>query len=163
MWRSEPDFGIYNALNKAIKLSRGEYYLVAGADDVLESTAVANYKAWLCGAATFITWHFVGTVFRKSLHDRKQIGLYSRSYPITADSVFVKRAVGSGARGVVGNFLARHIGGDGVSSADVAGGISEIFRFQLATERDKGIQVALFVLRLLRNFRRQVNASSKRS
>src|SRR5574343_103309 len=30
-WISEPDFGIYDALNKAIRLSTGEYYLVLGA------------------------------------------------------------------------------------------------------------------------------------
>ena len=44
IWRSEPDFGIYDALNKALRLASGEYYLVAGADDVLDPGAVAGYR-----------------------------------------------------------------------------------------------------------------------
>ena len=29
-WISEPDFGIYDAMNKALQMARGEYYLVMG-------------------------------------------------------------------------------------------------------------------------------------
>ena len=51
-WISEPDFGIYDALNKAIRLSTGEYYLVLGADDRLLPDAIAQYRhhATLSGA-----------------------------------------------------------------------------------------------------------------
>lgn len=34
-WRSEPDKGIYNAMNKAISHARGEWLLFLGADDTL--------------------------------------------------------------------------------------------------------------------------------
>jgi glycosyltransferase involved in cell wall biosynthesis len=34
-WRSEKDTGIYNAMNKAIKLARGQWFLFLGADDEL--------------------------------------------------------------------------------------------------------------------------------
>ena len=34
-WRSEKDTGIYNAMNKAVKLARGKWFLFLGADDEL--------------------------------------------------------------------------------------------------------------------------------
>lgn len=179
IYRSEHDFGIYDALNKAIKKASGEYYLVMGADDTLAPDGVANYKkliadtgadiltasiqredgkiiarpwgpAWLTGQKAYITDHSVGSVFRKSLHDRPTVGLYSRSYPICADHLFVKRAANSGAKVVAGNFLAGCFGSSGISSRDYVGRLTESFRIQLETER-KGPQIALFLLRFLKN------------
>ncbi|MDR2240976.1 MAG: glycosyltransferase [Zoogloeaceae bacterium] len=182
VWRSEPDFGIYDALNKAIKLCTGEFYLVVGADDRLDPAAVANYKAlgiatgadiltaavdygsdvgivakprgssWLKGQMAFVTGHSVGSVYRKNLHEKAGVGFYSKAYPIAADQLFIKRAVQSGARVAVGDFLTGHFGEDGVSTVNVAGTMTEFFRAQLQTERCKGLQVLLFVLRLLKNF-----------
>lgn len=43
-WISEPDFGIYDALNKAIRIASSEYYLVLGADDRLLPDAIAHYR-----------------------------------------------------------------------------------------------------------------------
>jgi len=40
---SEPDFGIYHAINKGIRLSRADYYLVVGADDRLAQHAIENF------------------------------------------------------------------------------------------------------------------------
>jgi len=182
VWRSEPDFGIYDALNKAIKLCKGAFYLVVGADDVLEPATVANYKAlgvatgadiltaatdygsrigviatprgpsWLMGQRAFVTGHAVGSVYRKSLHEIVGVGFYSKAYQISADQLFVKRAVQSGASVAVGNFLAGRLGEEGVSTIDVAGRLTEFFRVQLQTERCKSLQVLLFVLRMIRDF-----------
>jgi len=43
-WISEPDFGIYHALNKAVRMATGQYYLVMGADDRLNPDAIAQYR-----------------------------------------------------------------------------------------------------------------------
>lgn len=182
VWHSAPDFGIYDALNKGIELARGEYYLVVGADDVLEPAAVANYKklgaetgadiltaavdyrgalgilsrprgpSWLRGQMAYVTGHSVGAAFRRSLHERKTVGFYSKAFPICADQLFIKRAVHSGARVAVGDFLAGRFGADGVSTVNVAGVLTEFFRVQLQTERCKSLQVVLFILRLLKHF-----------
>ena len=184
VWRSEPDFGIYDALNKAIKLCKGEFYLVAGADDVLDPAAVANYKAladatgadiltaavnfggqlglvskpqgpaWLRGARAYVTGHAVSSVYRKSLHER--VGFYSKAYPIVADQLFIKRAVNAGARVAVGGFLAGSFGLGGVSTQNWPGTLTEFFRVQLETERFKSVQVLLLFVRVLRDFHKLV-------
>lgn len=180
-WRSEPDFGIYDALNKAIKLCTGDFYLVAGSDDELDPSAIANYKAlgaatgadiltaavdygshagivskprgssWLRGQMAYVTAHAVGSAYRKSLHEKENVGFYSRSYPIAADQLFIIRAVQAGARVASGQFLAGRFGENGVSVVNVAGTLTEFFRVQLQTERYKIVQIVLFILRLLKN------------
>ncbi|MDQ6966765.1 MAG: glycosyltransferase, partial [Mariprofundaceae bacterium] len=42
---SQSDFGIYDAMNRALRLSTGDFYIVAGADDRFESDAIANFRA----------------------------------------------------------------------------------------------------------------------
>lgn len=37
-WKSEKDNGIYDAMNKAIKYCKGDFYLFLGADDILYNT-----------------------------------------------------------------------------------------------------------------------------
>lgn len=178
-WVSEPDFGIYDALNKALHMASGEYYLVVGADDLLTEGAIANYRmeaassgadvvtapvvvngktihwrkgpSWLCGQAAFVSSHAVGTLLRKSLHDR--FGMYSRKFPIAADQLFIKQACMGGASLHRASFVAGEFGSDGASSIDVAGTLSEVFRVQLATE-GKYLQTFLYILRLLKNIHR---------
>jgi glycosyltransferase involved in cell wall biosynthesis len=43
-WVSEPDTGIYNAMNKGWELSRGEYIYYLGADDVLLSLPIPSLR-----------------------------------------------------------------------------------------------------------------------
>lgn len=181
VWHAEPDFGVYDALNKAVALSKAEFYLVMGADDVLEPDAVLRYKAllqvsgadivtagvrmggngtmmrprapaWLWGQLAFVTAHSVGSVYRKSLHDEPKIGPYSRRFPIAADQLFILRAVNFGARVAVGDFIAGDFGSTGMSSTDPAGMLTEFFRVQMEVEGNgKCLQVFLLVLRLVKN------------
>lgn len=179
---SEPDFGIYDALNKGLRASSGDYYLVLGSDDVLSADAIANFrqalegggpapdmvsacvmsggarsvarvgKGWLYGLRGFVSQHSVGVLIRKGLHD--EVGLYSRRFAIAADQLFIKRAARAGAVIKYCDFVAGNYGSVGVSSVDTAGTLTEFFRVQLLTEDNRFLQVVLFIARLLKNYRR---------
>ncbi len=174
---SQEDFGIYDALNRAIKLASGTYYIVAGADDVFERDAIANFRRaietsgadivaasvtygtkcmkikngppWLFGQFSFIAAHSLGTAFRKDLH--LKYGRYSRKYPIAADQFFVLKACLGGARRHVGDFVAGEMGRGGVSSTDRIGNATEVFRLQIENGSSMFIQTLLLLARLLRS------------
>lgn len=179
-WVSEPDCGIYDAMNKAIGMASGEYYVVCGADDRLFANAIADYrqavsekpvdivaacvetdagivrpmrgKPWLHGQSAFVSHHSVGTLIRKELH--REYGLYSRRFPIAADQYFLKRACMSGRpRIAAADFIAGHYSKGGVSGTDILGTLSDYCRVQLETERFPALQVLLHCIRLLKNFR----------
>lgn len=182
-WRSEPDFGIYDAMNKALRLASGEYYIVCGADDRLSPTAIADYREairktsadvisacaetdvgvrrpglghpWRYGHAAFVSYHSVGTLIRKSLHER--FGYYSRRFPIAADQYFLKQVcMAPTVKFATADFVAGRYSLDGLSGSDIPGTMSEFFRIQLETERHTGLQVFLYGLRMLCHFGRIV-------
>ena len=175
-WISEPDFGIYDALNKAIRISTGEYYLVLGADDRLLPDAIAQYRhhaafsgadlvtasillddrvsqskagrSWWNGMFAFVSGHSVGTLIRRSLHDR--FGYYSRRFPVAADMYFIKTACMSpDVRIHQADFVAGEHGKAGVSSVDKAATFCDCFRVQLETERWKLPQIIIFLAKLM--------------
>jgi glycosyltransferase involved in cell wall biosynthesis len=175
-WISEPDFGIYDALNKAIRLSTGEYYLVLGADDKLLPDAIAKYRqhatlsgadfvtasilldgrvstgkkgrSWWNGMFAYVSGHSVGTLIRRSLHDR--FGYYSRRFPVAADMYFIKTACMSpDVRVHQADFVAGEHGKAGVSSVDKAATFCDCFRVQLETERWKLPQIIIFLAKLM--------------
>lgn len=180
---SEPDCGIYDAMNKAVRMASGDYYLVCGADDLLSPTAIADYrsaaartsadivsarvdtevgtvlpskgKAWLHGHLAFVSQHSVGALIRRSLH--QDFGMYSRRFPIAADQYFLKRVCMSARiRFATAEFVAGRYSMAGVSGSDVPGTMAEFFRVQLETERCASLQIVLYGLRLLRHFGRIV-------
>lgn len=175
-WLSEPDFGIYDALNKAIRLSSGKYYLVLGADDRLFPEAITRFKhaastsradivsaginkdgtvsfgksgnSWLHGMFAYVSGHSVGTLIRRNLH--QEFGEYSRRFPVAADMYFIKRVCQ--ARATVlhrANFVVGEHGTTGVSSMDKAATFCDCFRVQLETEPGKLTQILLFIAKLL--------------
>lgn len=173
---SQPDFGIYDALNRAIKISSGEYYIVCGADDFFYNDAIGNFRRaidrsggdiivanamygqqcmkvrkgppWLFGHSALIAAHTLATAFRKDLH--RVFGFYSRKYPIAADQLFVMQADKGGATRYVCDFVAGEIGRDGVSSVDQVGNATEVFRVQLVLGHSRTIQALLLMLRLFK-------------
>ncbi|MEH6559642.1 MAG: glycosyltransferase [Oceanicoccus sp.] len=174
---SQPDFGIYDAINRAIKQSSGQYYLVIGADDYLYPDAIGNFKkyiskgtdiiaaniqvgervrrpgrgkAWLFGQYEFVAGHAVGTLFKKSLHER--FGYYSRHFPIAADQLFIKQCGQSEIAIIAADFTAGRFGLSGISAQDSIGTLSEFFRVQLRTEKYKSVQLAIYLVRLLKNY-----------
>lgn len=176
---SRPDFGIYDALNRAVKLSTGEYYVVFGADDVMLSHGVTAFKNELenNGSADFIackfhvgdrisqirsprweflfsqfahvTGHAVGLLIRKTLHD--QVGYYSRKYPIAADQLFILLAIHKGAKVHESNAVVGRFSIEGVSSTDLAGALTEIFRVNIKLGHNFYAQLSLLALRLIKN------------
>jgi glycosyltransferase involved in cell wall biosynthesis len=174
---SGPDFGIYDALNKGVALTQGDYYLVVGADDELHPQAIANYRKvaaetqwdivaaqvecngsvlqpmrgsrWLRGGNAFVASHAVGALIRRRLHDT--CGLYSKRYVNAADMHFILSAVTKAqARVGAGEFIAGRFGADGISTTDHICSVSEAFRIQLAFGESKALQFALFTGRLMR-------------
>jgi glycosyltransferase involved in cell wall biosynthesis len=177
-WISEPDFGIYDALNKAIRLTAGDFYVVLGADDRLEPDAIERYRTvaresrgdvitariwrngkleerkrnwpWLYAHHAYVSEHSVGTLLRRSLHST--FGYYSKWYPIGADVVFLKTVCGCpGIRLVKVDFVAGTFGFSGTSRIDRVGAICDYFRAQFATEKYKLVQIFLFVAKVLWN------------
>ena len=177
---SQADSGIYDALNRAIKASSGAYYLVSGADDILYPDAIVSFRTiateqqpdiinakvmadgrpgaarrpwpWLYGGFAYVNSHAVGVLIKKSLH--QQFGYYSLSYPLVADQLFLKKAGDAGVKTVSSDFFAGEFGMHGSSGKDVLGVITESFRVQLATGENKLVQTALFLVRLIKNFRK---------
>jgi len=177
---SQPDFGIYDALNRAVKNAKGDYYLVLGADDVLYPDSIASFRRiasngqpdmvsarvkvngkvygprrgqpWLYGAFAYVTGHSVSTLIKKSLHEK--FGYYSKFYPLVADQFFFKRAGDAGARIELTDFVAGEYGTQGSSSRDVLGMLTEGFRVQLATGESKVVQSFLFLMRLIKLFKK---------
>ncbi len=176
-WVSEPDFGIYHALNKALAMARGDYYIVLGADDELTPGALHAYAqaaertradiisapvwidgrrvaprrtaAWLRSGPPGVSAHSVGSLIRRGLH--AELGLYSRRLPIAADTLFLLSARKAGKRFAYIDDVAGRFGTGGVSSTDVLGGLTESMRAHILVQGQWPLHVLLFVLRVLRN------------
>lgn len=173
---SEPDFGIYHAINKGIRMCQADYYLILGADDRLFPEAIASFrshaleseadiisagismngnvshghsgKSWLYGMFAYVSGHSVGTLIRRNLHDR--FGEYSRRFPVAADMYFLK-TVCQDPNTVIARpaFVAGEHGKEGLSSIDKAATFCDCFRVQLETEPGKLLQILLFILKLI--------------
>jgi glycosyltransferase involved in cell wall biosynthesis len=179
------DFGIYDALNRAIRQVEQGYYLVVGADDLLFENAVADYRAhattagvpdfvaasirqagrtiparsglgWLYGMPGEASSHSVGLLIKRSCHDR--FGLYSRHFPIAADQLFVKTALQRGATIERISEVVGEFGTDGTSGSDSLGLLTELFRVQVRTERSVALQYLIFAARLSKYYVKSVLA-----
>jgi len=172
---SQKDFGIYDALNRAINISSGEYYIVSGADDHFYDDAIEKYRAaimrshadmiaanvmydsrvirkkkgpsWLFGQASYIAGHTLATAFKKDLH--QLFGTYSSKYQIGGDQLFVLTACKGGASIYQADFVAGEMGAAGVSSVDRIGVAFEVFKIQMEVGGSFLVQSILLVLRLI--------------
>jgi glycosyltransferase involved in cell wall biosynthesis len=175
-WISEPDFGIFHAMNKAVNMASGEYYLVLGADDYLLPDAIVQYKEsatqnkpdivtakilirgmvhkrepnipWIYGVHAYISEHSVGTLIKRTLHEK--YGMYSNRFPVGADFYFLKIVCNDRNTTIYrADFVAGEYGTTGISSIDKAAGFCDYFRIQFETENNKLFQVFYFVLKLI--------------
>ena len=172
------DFGIYDAINGAIKKCAGKYYIVAGSDDYFHSDAIANFKREIaascadmvtsrlnfCGTErgvlggdpainrqfAFVSGHAVSTAFRTDLH--KKFGYYSNNFPIAADQDFILKAAHAGATIHRADFVSGSFEPGGISGRDFLGTLTESFRIQVKYH-NKFQQMALFFYKVIRYYR----------
>ncbi len=178
---SQEDFSIYHALNRGIKLAKGDYYLVVGADDELFPEAIEYYKTaaltsnadlvtasilvdsvlvkpksellkfWY-GSWAYVSGHSVGLLIRRSLHEH--IGYYSKRFPITADQYFILKSIQFGAKIQKESFIAGRYGSSGFSSSDILGYLTETFRVNAECSNNYILNSIIFIFRLLKNYRK---------
>lgn len=114
---SQPDEGIYDAINKGIRAATSDYYVCIGSDDYFYKNAMetmnkdissgnfdvysyavkfggrikrkSNMPIWLVLHRHFSPAHSVATVFSKALH--REYGYYSLDYKIGSDLEFMLR------------------------------------------------------------------------
>jgi glycosyltransferase involved in cell wall biosynthesis len=172
---SEPDNGIYDALNKGIQASNGEYYLVIGAGDTLNSDSLLNFSnlalttnsdilcaavlnkskilnpnrggLWRHGAGGIISHHSVGTAIRKSLH--QEIGFYSINMKALSDNLFLQKALNYGAKISFSNFISGEYKGDGISEKNRKHLLKEFYEVQIQSGHNKNIQSIIYFIRKL--------------
>lgn len=176
----EKDFGIYDALNKAVSIVSSDYYVVIGADDTFDPRMVENFKkyldkspgfdfyaagwisnseekygmkgrGWLYGMMGESACHSVSLLIRKDLH--LEFGKYSNLFPICADQLFVKKAIKSGAKVKHCSFISGEFSEEGLSSSSRLAALTESYRVQVLTEKSKLLQTFIFLLKLLKNYR----------
>jgi glycosyltransferase involved in cell wall biosynthesis len=168
-----PDFGIYDALNKAISKVLTPYYLVVGADDILNPMAVELYtqfaknsyadiisanvqttnneilwsgrgQVWRFGHLAYVSQHAIGSLIKTSIHS--VVGDYSKFYPIAADRFFLRKAIEKHKCTVVSaNFVAGIYSCQGISSTKCYESVLDIFKVDYALS-DHPFRTALFCL-----------------
>jgi len=183
-WISEPDAGLYYAMNKGLKLCSGDIIGILNSDDKFYSEALStvyNYFQnndidFLFGSVLkhklmhgfypkkihwtfgFYTTHSVGFFIKKKSHDT--IGFYNTKYRWSADyDLFYRMIVKNNMKGmatkkteVLGKFR--------------PGGLSSRIRYidflrenneiRIDNGQNKFVVFGIFVLRILRNFKRLI-------
>lgn len=170
---SEPDCGVYDALNKAVARVVTEYYLVVGADDVLCPRSIDMYKDaiasdadlvtarvrirsrdvgpsrlpyFVTGQRRYISAHAVGVCIRVSLHDR--FGYYDSTFRIAADQKFILSVIRGGASVRSEEFLAGVFSESGLSGANKIESLCESMLVKLGIGRQIVPSILVFVVRL---------------
>lgn len=106
LWISEPDNGIYSALNKGIELAWGSHYIPLGCDDILLPNGIAslvqqaNTNMVIYGLVRFVDQdkYVKGMIYNHSagvlidMRAHATLGLYDETYRIAADTKFLQLA-----------------------------------------------------------------------
>ena len=107
---------------------------------------------WLYGMRGVASCHSVALLIKKGLHER--IGYYSNDFRLCADQLFVKSVLHAGGTINRCSFISGNYSNVGTSAADPALWFTDFFRVQMLTEKNRALQVCLFVLRLIKNFKK---------
>lgn len=175
---SKPDCGLYDGLNRAIGLSKGDYYLVVGADDLLFPNAIKLFKRaytlskadlivakvragdrvlwkrkpswiWLYGPPAIISSHSVGTLIKKELHVK--YGFYdSKNYKVYADGAWLLAVLRSNPTIAYAPFESGLFSLEGVSNNSQFTSFVEQLRAQIANGCNVYLQTILTALRIFK-------------
>jgi glycosyltransferase involved in cell wall biosynthesis len=184
---SRSDFGVYDAINRGIRLSKCDYYIVIGSDDHFEVDAIENFAKeidglssvitapfvcnknivrlskfprWISGYRSNIYGHSVATLFRKNLH--KKYGFYSNSYPIAADYEFMMKLIINNENIKICNFVAGEFSLGGLSSENFIGASTEVMRIMFSIGFSKPIQILILIFRIgYKSLREALKSSHK--
>ena len=145
-WVSEPDHGIYDAMNKGIAASRGTWILHLNAGDQLLSIPitdleaattsaidVAAFRVLIDGSREFRPSYGIGLRFNNTLHHqgtfyrKEMLPTYDTGYKIFADFDVNQRLALRGARvKIFDKAVSIHMT-DGVSNVSTRAAVSEFF------------------------------------
>ena len=147
------DFGVYDAINRGIRLSKCDYYIVIGSDDWFEVDAIGKFEKEIDGHSSVITapfvcnrkimrlsklpfciagyrtsifGHSVSSLFMKNIH--KTYGYYSNKYSIAADYDFMLKLIIGNESIKTCKFVAGEFSLGGLSNNDFFGTKTEVLR-----------------------------------
>lgn len=179
-WISEPDFGFYDALNKAIKLARGKYYLVVGADDRLENdcfkkimdllteyndeldliifSVIRSGKVlrpkkynWIRGAIGWSSYITSHSVGSVVRKDLHQsLGYYSSKFPLLADGHFLSKIFCRPHKVRGCNVVLGTFVEGGMTSNSDAQIAAETWLIQILLGRSLFMQTLFFIIRVIK-------------
>lgn len=146
-WLSEPDRGIYDAMNKAIAHARGTFLLHLNAGDKLltipmeelqrakeEGLDIVAFRVSLDGCSEFRPSYSMALRFNNTLHHqgtffrREMFPTYDIAYKIFADFDVNQRLLRAGARARIFDTVVALHATDGVSNMPTAAAITEFFQ-----------------------------------
>ena len=182
-WISEPDNGLYDAMNKGIKLSEGDVIGILNSDDIYYQKAleivnnyfskydnldfifgsVHKYKLmhgyypkkiyWTFG---FYTTHSVGFFIKKS--SQMKVGFYDTQYKFSADyDLFYRMIVKNKMYGIStkkNEILGKFRQGGLSSRIKYLDFLKENNRIRINNGQNILVVYIIFILRLLKNFRK---------
>ena len=181
---SEPDNGIYDGMNRALNLAKGNYYLVVGADDVLYPNAIEKYQEKIfkenLNVDVVIAKVKIGEKVRNSYFNpsmgwlgaghivtahsvgmliRRSLhntyGIYDLKYPICADGYFIKQiSKNKSLNATTINNIAGEFHLAGISNTKTLHSLCEGYSIQLKTESNRIIQTLIFIIRIIKNIHR---------
>jgi glycosyltransferase involved in cell wall biosynthesis len=181
---SRLDNGISDAINRAIKLTTTDYYIILGADDLLKKDAIYNFKSALKQhgfpdilAATVVgsngvtlrtrwpnwVWLYgspakVASTSVGTAYKRElneKIGFFDLRYRIYADGLFMLKAIRCGASICHADFIAGVFYIGGISNSNPFLIYTEELRAKIACGYNIYIQVIVFSIKLIRAHHRR--------